>query len=344
MATPSTPRWWARLLLVVGGVAAALLAGEVVVRVQSPSLPSLAPLDGVDPRVWGDVQRWTDPATDLDHCGHPDAPVRFPPRTEHHGEGLGKQLWVVGDSIVHGFGVGPTDAWPQRMAADLSSHLAAPIQLTRLGGPGLGYCGWTSSLRKHRARLTPDAVVLQVFADDLERRDLVLVDGRVAAIPRHPVLRSSWLVNRLWLAWVSRLGSARPARDADHAGLAQFRSVVGSTLDQLQADGIPTLIVLVPPAGLPRCTDAETGFSDCDWLRTDQDLLATTLDTLGHPWLDLRTAWDNTPPDTLPDEERAWTERGRLPVHPGPEGHKRLAEAVLPALTALVSPDDSPPN
>ena len=342
--SPATT-WIARALLVLTGTAMALVVGELGLRLIHPTLPSLAALDGVGPREWGDVQRWTSPPTELATCGAAEAPVRYPPRTEQHGEGPRRSLWVVGDSIVHGFGVGPTDAWPQRLAATLAADLGTGIALTRLGGPGLGYCGWASSLNKHLAHGLPDAAVVQVFADDLERRDLVLVRGSVAAIPRHPLLQRSWLANRLWLARVAHLGSARPTRDADAAGRARFRSVVSGTLAPLAEAGVPVLLVLVPPAGQGRCTRASAGFSDCDWLLSDQELLATELTTLDHPWLDLRSVWADAPPDTLPDEEAAWTARGRLPVHPGPQGHETLAQVVherlLPMLTESWSPQPS---
>ena len=36
--------------------------------------------------------------------------------------------------------------------------------------------------------------------------------------------------------------------------------------------------------------------------------------------------------DTLAEEEQAWTQRGRLPVHPGHVGHAAIAEALRSAV------------
>mgnify|MGYP000096950205 CR=1 FL=1 len=331
-------KWLHRLGLSLAGGVAALVVGELGLRLSSPALPSLAPL--LD-RDWGDqeeVRRWTAPPTDPATCGDPRTHQPRPLRTTSHGEGADKALWVVGDSLVHSWGVDWAASWPAVVADSLSSSQQVRVQLSRLGASGFGYCRNAAALHHLLDLKPPSAVVFQVFADDLERRTVVQVGDEVAAVPTHPLTRHSFLANRLWLSWATRLGSARPERDADSAGLARFRGVLGGLDARLEELGIPWMVALVPPAGVERCHSSTEAWSDCDWLLSDLDRMAAELDGMGLPWLDLRDLWREQPPGTLPDEEQAWTERGRLPVHPGHAGHAaigaRVAEAMRPVLAA----------
>lgn len=328
----------AHLGLILGGITAALGLGELGVRATHDSLPSLAALEGVDAREHDEVRRWTDPPGDPSTCGEANPRAGVRPRVDRLGESITRDLWVVGDSLVHGWGVGPTASWPYPVAQAVGERTGRGVRLTRLGGPGLGYCGLASSLNAALDRSTPDLVVWQVFADDLERRSLVMVGDEVAARPSHPLFWQSWLANRLWFAWVPRHGSAQPTRDADGAGLARFARVMGGVADRLASADVPLVVALVAPAGIERCRAGAAAWSDCDWLLADEAALGESLAEVGVPVVDLTDLWAEVDPETLPDEEAAWLDRGRLPVHPGVGGHRALAEAITPAVLERVGP------
>jgi lysophospholipase L1-like esterase len=321
-----------RLALVAAGVCLAIGLGELGLRLSSPTLPSLAGLEGLDPRDRSEVQRWTDPVPQPADCRAAPGTRRVAhrPKRDRYGEGPRERLWVVGDSVVQGWGVAPGAAWPQLLAQQRAATLGRQVDLLRLGSPGLGHCGWIADLHHALDGATPDRVVMQLFGDDLERRELVLVNGQVVAWPRHALAQRSFLANRLWFAWASRRAGATPERDTDAAGQARFRRALRGITARLDTAGVPWQLVLVPPAGIERCTEA-AAWSDCDWLRADMALIAELLDAEGIPYVDLRSLWAELDPGTLPDEEHAWTERGRLPVHPGPPGHAAIAERLAEA-------------
>lgn len=321
-----------RLALVAAGVCLAIGLGELGLRLSSPTLPSLAGLEGLDPRDRSEVQRWTDPVPQPADCRAAPGTRRVAhrPKRDRFGEGPRERLWVVGDSVVQGWGVAPGAAWPQLLAQQRAATLGRQVDLLRLGSPGLGHCGWIADLHHALDGATPDRVVMQLFGDDLERRELVLVNGQVVAWPRHALAQRSFLANRLWFAWASRRAGATPERDTDAAGQARFRRALRGITARLDTAGVPWQLALVPPAGIERCTEA-AAWSDCDWLRADMALMADLLDEEGIPYVDLRGLWAELDPGTLPDEEHAWTERGRLPVHPGPPGHAAIAERLAGA-------------
>lgn len=326
-----------RLGLVLGGVLLAVGLGELGLRLLLPDLPSLAALHEGE---WGDredVRRWTDPPTDPATCGEAQThrPQRL--RTTVHGQGEPRTLWVVGDSLVHSWGVDWPASWPAVAADAVAVQHGRRLSLSRLGASGFGYCRNAAALNHLLDLQTPDAVVFQLFADDLERRSVVLVGDAVAAVPRHPLTRHSYLANRLWLSWTTRLGSAQPERDADAVGLARFMRVMSALGARLDDRDIPWLVVLVPPAGVERCGEGAEAWSDCDWLRGDLDRMAEELRSTAIPTLDLRTLWREEAPGTLPDEEQAWTERGRLPVHPAAAGHAAIGQRVAETLASALS-------
>lgn len=346
----------ARLALALGGVALALGLGEGALRLLHPTLPSLEALEGLDRREVGEFLEWSDPALREAGCVPEQGRYRLhyrqrsatyaPPGHPPSAEAL--DLWVAGDSLVAGWGVGQEQGWPHGLARALASARGARVRLTTVGGGGLGYCEVLADTHHLLARgRPPDALVVQLFADDLEQRNILLLRGRVAARPdavRGPLgwlVGRSWLANRVWFAWVSRLGGAEPARSRDDAGAERFRRALTLLAERAETEGFTLLFALVPPAGVGRCGGPEP-WSDCDWLRSDLDWMAGELASGGLDWVDLRQLWQARDPQTLPDEEAAWEARRRLPVHPGVGGHAALAEAVLPDLMGALGPDPSP--
>lgn len=341
----------ARSLLVFVGVAVGLLLGELALRLTSPDLPSLAVLGSVDRHDREEFQRWSDPPDRIsDDCTVGDRPgprkavsVQKIDATEREGpRPAALDLWVAGDSVVQGWGVHPSESYPAQLAHALSATRDRPVRLRRLGTHGVGYCGWLANLDLYLSgEKDPDAVVLQLFADDLELRNVVLIQGRPVAQPGRaepawlrPFVVHSYLANRLWLAHLTHLAPPTPRRHGDRA---TFLRALSQATTRLDARDIPWVLALVPPAGIGRCTQASEPWSDCAWLQSDLDLMA---DWLGGslPFLDLRDLWTGMEPSTLEIEETAWRARGRLPVHPGREGHAELARRIWPALEAALEP------
>lgn len=336
-------RWPLRGALAALGLLLALLPLELLLRWSNPSLPSLAALDGVDPREVGEFMRWTTLQDRPPDCrAAPGAHrLRYRTRSATYGAADGSEpalrLWVVGDSLVAGWGLPPGTAWPHGLGRGLAAAAGQAVDLTLVGGAGLGHCDLLLDANLLLDSGRPDALVFQLFADDLEYRTMVQVRGRVAARPDAVggpggwLAQRSWLANRLWFHWVSRGGGATGARDLDAGGRQRFLAALRGIDARAGQAGATTLFVLVPPAGVARCGD-DAAWSDCDWLLSDLAWMAEALAESGLRWLDLRDIWTRHDPATLADEEQAWTERRHLPVHPGVAGHDALAAAVLPAL------------
>jgi lysophospholipase L1-like esterase len=338
-------RWLARVGLVIVGLALVLVPLELGLRWNSPSLPSLAALDGVDPREVGEFMRWTSLGDRPPDCraAPGEHRLRYRTRSASYGANSGNdgslRLWVVGDSLVAGWGLPPGTAWPHGLAQGLAVAEGRTVDLTLVGGAGLGHCDLLLDTNLLFDRGQPDAVVFQLFADDLEYRSMVQVRGRIAARPDAVggaggwLAQRSWLANRLWFSWVNGVGGASAARDLDAGGLERFLSALRALDTRAESAGATLMFVLVPPAGVARCGD-DSAWSDCDWLLSDLRWMASALEQSGVTWLDLRDIWAHNDPATLADEEQGWTERRHLPVHPGVAGHNALAAAVLPALGA----------
>ncbi len=335
-----------KIALALAGLGLGLGGAELALRAAHPTLPSLEALARSDTREVGEFMRWSDPARREAGCvPAPDQQrLHYRQRSATYAPaGMGPdpsalRLWVAGDSLVAGWGVGPDRAWPHGLARGAAEALGRRVQLTTVGGGGLGYCEILQDLHILLARSKPDLIVVQVFADDLEQRALLLLEGGVVARPDLApgalawLARRSWLANRVWFAQVSRLGGAEPIRALDDEGRADLERAWDLLEARAREQGAEVLFALVPPAGIERCAAGDPSWSDCDWLSYDQGWLAEALRAGGHRWVDLRGIWAQHDPETLPDEEAAWEARGRLPVHPGLGGHRAIVEATLPAV------------
>ncbi len=368
MATPLLKR----LALAAASVAVTFAICEVGLRLSSPALPSLAALEGVDMRDLGDFRRWTEPRVRYDdQCEmlDPSALKRLPQRVmrvplEGWSEGqttISKgsmeplpaelpRLWVAGDSVAQGWGVEPTQTYAFGLAGRWAELQQQDVVLRHLGAPGMSYCGWLGEV--HRTLDTsaprPDQVVLQVFADDLEERGVILVRGQLVADPDHaepaplrPLLWHSYLANRLWFAQVGRHGSQTPERQGE---AARFLSALQGVTERLDGEAVPWTVALVAPAGIERCAESTDAWSDCTWLSQDLERMAAWMDEVGQPYVDLRPVALLKAMDTLPDEEIAWVERGRLPVHPGKRGHALIARYLSKALGWETPPPSPEPQ
>lgn len=329
-----------RLLLSFLGVVASLVGAELWLRASYADLPSLEALRknrAAHPQL-DRFLKTTQRDGQLERCDEPP-PGHRPVEVELHGsEGEELVLHVAGDSIAQGWGVGPREGWASVLAGKVAEHAGRRVSLRRTGAPGQGFCSWSAETHGALDTLSPpDLAVLQVFVDDIEVRGMILLDGEVAAVPGFglsPPLRAltwrSWLANRLWFAWATRLGAEQPERLDSLQGQRLFVESMQQLGERLDLAHAAWTLALVGPAGQHLCETDPRPRADCEWLGEDGERLARWLDDSGLPWIDLREAFAETPSDLLDRELGDLQHRHRLPVHPGPEGHRVLAEALWP--------------
>jgi hypothetical protein len=336
---------------------------ELGLRLWWPTLPSLAPLATVQSVPAGAL-----PAEERDRLScrqPPGGELHHQPWTARIGatetarmaQTAALRLWVAGDSVAQGAGVAQGQSFAALLAGQLALDQGRAVELWNLGIQGAAYC---NSLVDLHLRLDlacpgvecPDAVVLQLFADDLERRDSYTVQGQVIAFPwrvRQPALRAlvshSYTANLVWSQARARLGGPVPRRGVDAAEQVRFRTALRALGERLEALSVAWVLTLLPPAGLPRCEDPSFALSvaDCGWMTQDMDLMAGMLDQEGLPWVDLRSVWRDAPDVTLEHERLDLDRRGRLPVHPDAAGHALLARSLGPALGAALQARAPPP-
>lgn len=343
---PSTrPSLAARLGLAAAAAAGTLLLLEAGLRLAYAELPSLAPLAGVESAPAGSL---AEDEVGRETCRQPPGGeiLHSSWSLEIPGQGEALHLWAAGDSITMGAGVRQEQTYAADLARRLAESTGRPVHLLDVGIQGAAYCNTVQDLHLYLDRACPgedcpDALVLQLFADDLEQRTMYEVQGQVIAFPwrepnplLRPVVSRSYLANLVWSQLRARRGSATPDRGILEADQRRFRGSLRALADRLDALDVAWVITLVPPAGLPWCDDADFAarVTDCAWMAQDMDLMAVMLVQEGLPWVDLRSTWHGLPDVTLDEERQELARRGRLPVHPSAAGHAHLGEALWPAL------------
>jgi len=249
------------------------------------------------------------------------------------------QLLVVGDSVTAGMGVASGQAFGFHLAGRLAAGSGRSVELTNLGMPGAGYCALLRRAHAALDRKKPGVVVLALFADDLEDRAMMAAYGKPVLF--HDRLDSAWLqalVSRSYLAnliWFTLEISAprRQRRFIDDRGRASFqRSMAGLHRRMLQQGG-RLLVVMLAPVGFPRCPQPALPHSRCDWMSRDMALMLELLRAKKIPLLDLRDLWHRVPSRAV-GRERSMRESW-LAIHPDKDGHRAVAEAILPAVQKL---------
>ncbi|MCP4805363.1 MAG: hypothetical protein GY913_00535 [Proteobacteria bacterium] len=283
-----------RVVLVLVGVCAGLVLGEVVVRLSYEALPSGLGLAEVG------VQRATRSGVRCGPDGLPGVPSAGSERLD--------ETWVIGDSMIAGHAV-PEH---QRVPELLGDVLGWPGR--NLGMPGADHCVVARRALEELERGVPRVVVVSVFADDLDTHELVrLRSERVGVAGEVPWLaESSWLVNLAWYGW--RVRTAEPVVRAPEA-LEAFLATTQQVDDRFRDAGVEPLWMLLEPVG--RCEDAS-----CSHFEDDGIELARLLDRTGVSWLDLRKVF--TADHALPDEPFA--------IHPNAAGNAAVVAALVEAL------------
>jgi hypothetical protein len=192
---------------------------------------------------------------------------------------------------------------------------------------------------------SPDAVVLQVFADDLEQRAMIVLDGAPVVFPQssgsqwvRAVVSHSYTANWAWSRYRARRNPG-PARFISEAGRAGFQSAMETLRKRLETQDTALIVFLLPLSGAKSCDMPGPQEQICRWYAEDLNRMKALLIQAGLPPLHLDTLWSNPSAHALPQEiRRAETEPAYVPIHPSAAGHTHLAQALAPAVAAALSP------
>jgi hypothetical protein len=214
-----------------------------------------------------------------------------------------------------------------------------------VGVPGGGYCEVLRALHHELDAADPDVVVLQVFADDLEQRAMIILDGAPLVFPASagsPWVRGlvshSYAANWAWSRFVARQ-SPGPTRFVSEEGQAGFQSAMKALGERLDDQGTAFFVFLLPPSGVKACNRPGPQEQICGWYAEDLNHMEALLVGVGISPLRLDTLWSNPSVQALPQElRRAETEPAYVPIHPSAAGHTHLAQALAPPVAAALSP------
>jgi len=153
---PARPRL-GEIGLLLAGLGAALLVGEVAVRVAG-----LRPSEhtGYAPVLTN--RRWGGPTNSL---GYRDVEHERQKRPDAH------RLVALGDSFAWGAGVEFDDAWPRRLQRGLTAHRREEWEVVSLALPGMNTVEQAELLRTDGLAWDPDVVVLGYCLNDSEDED-----------------------------------------------------------------------------------------------------------------------------------------------------------------------------
>lgn len=250
-----------------------------------------------------------------------------------------RELWVAGDSLAYGLGVGEEESFAPLLADKIASEAGGPVVLRNLSVPGAGYCTALRRVANTVDAATPDLVLVALSADDLEERSMLLIDGRLVAPPElasNAVVRwlasHSYFANLFWfrVASLQTLATAQTTRFVGEETQANFGQAVRTLVDEVEAVGGTPVVALVEPPGLAHCE--EPLVDRCRWLTDDLQLMAEVLDAAGVPYVDLRGRWTGHVEDIV-DTERQVVAEGGIAMHPSPSGHAKLATWLWPGVS-----------
>jgi len=257
------------------------------------------------------------------------------------GPGEARSLWVTGDSVAKGFGVAEKDGVAARLGRHLSGHLGAKVQVRNLAINGAGFCLYMSHLlTRLEEGPAPDALVLLLFADDLEHRAMMAVGDGVVAFPDRiespagrALAENSYLANLTWMVSLMANQGKVPQRFIGSRGRKIFVGTMKLLVQQVQMARIPLVTALVAPTGLHLCPKDPPPASRCRWLDKDMTLMAALLTEAGVPFLDLRELWKGKNNKLiLADELERMRQSPEIAVHPSSEGHELLAKKIWATL------------
>jgi len=339
-----------RVVMLLISAALALMLTELGLRLLYPTLPSLSPLVNSSMEVaafdWTDFPPQKSPR-ELDASCLEGSYIRprEPLRETRYGpdDGVPVRLWVAGDSVALGFGVGAGEDYGSLLATKLAEATTRPVLLRNLAMNGAGFCAVTRRLDEHLASgEAPDLVLLGFFGDDLEDRAVVAVHERPVAFPDRarpaplrPLVSHSYVANLVWYGFVARSGGRTVGdRYIDAAGQQLFQASLAHVTERVQGTGGRLVVSLLPPAGLHLCPASTPEGSRCQWLGKDLDLLAELIGAHELAFVDLRGLWSGRPAMIVEEEHQRMREGRELAIHPNPQGHALIAQRLWPTVQA----------
>lgn len=248
--------------------------------------------------------------------------------------------------MVLGPGVRPEQTAAWRIGNQVATELGRQVTLVNAGLNAAGYCGVIRAVHHHLDEASVDAVVVALFADDLEQHALTLVNGTLRADPHRlepgpmrTFLSHSFLANAVWFAglkwalveqkstpaWVDRGPRLVPQKTVDN---------LVASIRHLEKRVAPTW-ALLGPTGLPSCPEQPSPTSECGWLVDDLDTMSASLAQEAEFFVDLQGVWGDE--DALASEVDSQKQSGRIAVHPNAAGHQKIAAALLPQVLEKLS-------
>lgn len=308
---------WTRKAAFSAAVFVGLILGlEVGLRIFYPTLPSLEGLGELVPVATFSAK----PA----QCNQPWPSPR--PR--------GKSVWIVGDSVVRGKGVLSGES----VADAIGQQYADTTVLAR---DGADLCWEIEMLQQHMNVATPRAVVWEIFADDLVPYLVYNKNGKSVIFPDRepsPTLRAlisnSYFANLLYFLYHRQVRTTSRMVSTDRQ--ARFQQQLSAFRSRMEEARVPVIPFLLEPAGIGRCPEQAPPDSPCTWMPEDLDLLSQLLTKASLPPLDLRGIWKDQPPQCIAEEVGA-IPPAAVPIHPNAEGHRRIAEVLLPILNERIA-------
>lgn len=251
---------------------------------------------------------------------------------------------ALGDSVTHGAFVPPDQAWPRALENQLHEAGHPQVQVLNFGVLGYDVECIAAQLEARVADWKPDLVIYGFYVNDPMPTEMVDLDGQpvwvgygprpftVLAPALDPTLHR---FSALFRRWEGAIGS----REIAGRGLQQPLDwdFFGRGLDRLVAAaeslGVPLLVLNIPPhvsvhPDWDTCNDAAGSTrSFCQENLAIQQRASNYFLARGLSEVDGLAAYRAGPEVDL-------TGHPGDPHHPSPEGHKRLAAALAPVVTA----------
>lgn len=333
--------FWGPLLALLGLVLA-LLVTEVLLRRHYYRLPSLMGLGGEDYKMYQyDLAALADRGGPLEslYCpGRTALMTRSPaPRVLQPGA---SHLAMVGDSVVAGHGAPAGKGVAALLEGKLRQRQGQAVALDAVGLPGAGICEIVITARR-KLKAGADALVVVLFADDLEdrmamrtRAGLIAFPQRISSAPLRYLASHSYVANLVWLVAADH-APRKLDRPVDEATRELFTELIAGLIQRARQHKKPLLLVLLGAAGQPFCPADALATSRCQWMKRDLNTMAALLDQRGFVYLDLRKVWDGHPPRFAAREQKSFAISG-MAVHPNGKGHELLMEKILPAVEKIL--------
>lgn len=307
-----------RILLVLGGVTAGLLAGEVVMRLVYSQPAVVMDME----RIAAQANRFSRPPARLEGAFN---------------------LAVVGDSVVEGIGAPKGRGMAEVLGRLLGRSTGLQVEVINSGRPGANFMHKAQMSKKILDSGAADALVVVLFSDDLHFSLVVAEKGKVVdLLDKQPsllmrtLIRRSYLANALWMLWRTSVHQTQTQfLSGEHR--ARLVGLMREVKQRARQSKTPLVMAILPASGVAVCPRRPLQGTPCSVVLLTMETMAELLQEAGMPFVDLRYIWADGRP-RAPQYELDDVRSGRLgiAVHPDTEGHSMIAEALEPVLTKAV--------